>query len=94
MEQKSKFDKVMGAWDILVIAFGAMIGWGWVINSGDWITTAGFAGSIIAMLIGGVMVFFVGLPTQSLHQQCRSVVVNMYSVTGQWDLQVLLCVHG
>lgn len=26
MEQKSKFDKVMGAWDILVIAFGAMIG--------------------------------------------------------------------
>lgn len=61
MEQKSKFDKVMGAWDILVIAFGAMIGWGWVINSGDWITTAGFAGSIIAMLIGGVMVFFVGL---------------------------------
>ena len=61
MEQKSKFDKVMGAWDILVIAFGAMIGWGWVINSGDWITTAGFMGSIIAMLIGGVMVFFVGL---------------------------------
>ncbi|MFQ8902594.1 MAG: hypothetical protein ACLR7D_12755 [Lachnospira eligens] len=59
MEQKSKFDKVMGAWDILVIAFGAMIGWGWVINSGDWITTAGFAGSIIAMLIGGVMAFFV-----------------------------------
>ena len=34
MEQNSKFDKVMGSWDILVIAFGAMIGWGWVINSG------------------------------------------------------------
>ena len=30
MEQKAKFDKVMGGWDILVIAFGAMIGWGWV----------------------------------------------------------------
>ena len=31
MEQKtSEFDKVLGAWDILVIAFGAMIGWGWV----------------------------------------------------------------
>ena len=30
MEQKkSEFDKVLGAWDILVIAFGAMIGWGW-----------------------------------------------------------------
>ena len=30
MEQKtSEFDKVLGAWDILGIAFGAMIGWGW-----------------------------------------------------------------
>ena len=29
MEQKtSEFDKELGAWDILVIAFGAMIGWG------------------------------------------------------------------
>jgi len=67
MEQKSKFDKVMGAWDILVIAFGAMIGWGWVINSGDWITTAGFAGSIIAMLIGGLMVLF-----------CRTYICRTY----------------
>lgn len=57
MEQNSKFDKVMGSWDILVIAFGAMMSWGWVINSGDWITTSGFMGSIIAMLIGGLMVF-------------------------------------
>ena len=31
MENKktSEFDKVFSAWDILVIAFGAMIGWGW-----------------------------------------------------------------
>lgn len=36
MEQKtSEFDKVLGAWDILVIAFGAMIGWGWVVSSGN-----------------------------------------------------------
>ena len=29
MEQKkSEFNKVLNAWDILVIAFGAMIGWG------------------------------------------------------------------
>ena len=28
--KKSEFDKVFSAWDILVIAFGAMIGWGWV----------------------------------------------------------------
>ncbi len=29
-KKKSEFDKVFSAWDILVIAFGAMIGWGWL----------------------------------------------------------------
>ena len=85
MEQKSKFDKVMGAWDILVIAFGAMIGWGWVINSGDWIITAGFMGSIIAMLIGGLMVFFVGLTYAELTSampQCGGEHVFSYRAMG------------
>ena len=85
MEQKSKFDKVMGAWDILVIAFGAMIGWGWVINSGDWITTAGFMGSMIAMLIGGLMVFFVGLTYAELTAampQCGGEHVFSYRAMG------------
>lgn len=85
MEQKSKFDKVMGSWDILVIAFGAMIGWGWVINSGDWITTAGFMGSIIAMLIGGLMVFFVGLTYAELTSampQCGGEHVFSYRAMG------------
>lgn len=85
MEQKSKFDKVMGSWDILVIAFGAMIGWGWVINSGDWITTAGFAGSMIAMLIGGTMVLFVGLTYAELTSampQCGGEHVFSYRAMG------------
>ena len=34
MEKKqSEFNKVFSAWDILVIAFGAMIGWGWGVSS-------------------------------------------------------------
>lgn len=85
MEQKSKFDRVMGAWDILVIAFGAMIGWGWVINSGDWVTTAGFMGSMIAMLIGGIMVFFVGLTYAELTSampQCGGEHVFSYRAMG------------
>ena len=49
MEQKkSEFDKVLGAWDILVIAFGAMIGWGWVVSSGSWIQKGGVVGASIA----------------------------------------------
>ena len=62
MEQKSSsFDKVLSSWDILVIAFGAMIGWGWVVSSGSWITTGGVGGAALGFVIGGIMVFFVGL---------------------------------
>ncbi len=61
MKNDSKFERVLEGKDIVAIAFGAMIGWGWVINSGDWLTNAGFAGTVIAFLIGGGMVMFVGL---------------------------------
>lgn len=82
---ESKFDKVLGAKDIFVIAFGAMIGWGWVINSGDWITNAGFAGALIAFLIGGAMVFFVGLTYAELTSampQCGGEHVFSYRAMG------------
>ena len=62
MEQKtSEFNKVFSAFDIVVIAFGAMIGWGWVVSSGGWITSGGVIGAAIGFIIGGIMVFFVGL---------------------------------
>ena len=60
-KKKSEFDKVFSAWDILVIAFGAMIGWGWVVSSGTWIDAGGVVGAALAFAIGGVMIFFVGL---------------------------------
>ena len=94
MEQKtSEFDKVLGAWDILVIAFGAMIGWGWVVSSGNWIESGGVLGAAIAFAIGGIMIFFVGLTYAEL-TAALSVVVSTYSATGQWVLQVLLSVPG
>lgn len=57
----NKFKKVMSATDILVVAFGAMIGWGWVVSSGKWIQNAGVMGTVIGFIIGGIMIFFVGL---------------------------------
>ena len=60
-QKKSEFDKVFSAWDILVIAFGAMIGWGWVVSSGGWIQSGGVLGAALGFAIGGVMIFFVGL---------------------------------
>ena len=60
-KNKSEFDKVLGAWDILVIAFGAMIGWGWVVSTGSWIESGGVFGGVLGFVIGGIMIFFVGL---------------------------------
>ncbi|UOQ95739.1 APC family permease [Halobacillus shinanisalinarum] len=53
--------KVLGNKDVLALAFGAMIGWGWVVTAGLWITEAGSLGAILAFAIGGLLVTFVGL---------------------------------
>lgn len=60
-EKKSEFNMVFSSWDVLVIAFGAMIGWGWVVQSGDWIERAGVIGAMLGFVLGGVMIFFIGL---------------------------------
>ena len=63
MENKEnrELNKVLNTGDVLVTAFGAMIGWGWVVSSGGWIQGAGVIGTMIAFLIGGIMIYFVGL---------------------------------
>lgn len=63
---KSEFKKVFGTFDILVIAFGAMIGWGWVVSAGDWIMAGGTIGAIIGFVVGGIMILFVGLACAEL----------------------------
>lgn len=57
----SKFIKILGNRDVLALAFGAMIGWGWVVTTGLWINGAGSLGAILAFVIGGLLVVFVGL---------------------------------
>ncbi|WP_366509049.1 APC family permease [Ruminococcus sp.] len=61
MQEKSRFKKVMSSTDILVVAFGAMIGWGWVVSSGRWIQNAGTIGTLLGFIIGGIMIYFVGM---------------------------------
>lgn len=57
----SDFKKVLRTRDVLMIAFGAMIGWGWVVSSGQWIQAGGAIGTAIGFLIGGLMIYLVGL---------------------------------
>ncbi|WP_054949235.1 APC family permease [Numidum massiliense] len=61
MKQEAQLDKVLSRFDVLALAFGAMIGWGWVVLAGEWISQAGVLGSVAAFLGGGAMVLFVGL---------------------------------
>ena len=61
MNEKHSFSKVLNTTDILVVAFGAMIGWGWVVSSGRWIQNAGAIGTVLGFIIGGVMIYFVGM---------------------------------
>ncbi len=61
MKQGRQSEKVLSRIDVLALAFGAMIGWGWVVLTGEWILQAGLVGSVLAFVGGGVMVLFVGL---------------------------------
>ena len=55
------WEKMLTTGDVLVIAFGAMVGWGWVVSTGEWIDRGGVLGAVAGFLLGGIMVFFVGL---------------------------------
>lgn len=65
-QQKQNLDKVLGRTDVLFLAFGAMIGWGWVVLAGSWINSAGSLGAMLAFLLGGILVIFVGLTYSEL----------------------------
>ncbi len=56
-----KFRRVLKAREVLALAFGAMIGWGWVVLTGGWIESAGSLGAMLAFVIGGTAVVLIGL---------------------------------
>ncbi len=83
--KQSEFNKVLTAKDMLVIAFGAMIGWGWVVSTGDWIERGGAVGAALGFAIGGIMIFFVGMTYAELTAalpQCGGEHVFSYKAMG------------
>ncbi|MDV2684430.1 amino acid permease [Alkalihalophilus lindianensis] len=59
--QKPELNKVLSRLDVFVLSVGAMLGWGWVVLSEAWLTSAGSLGTVLAFIIGGLLVTFVGL---------------------------------
>lgn len=77
--------QLLNTGDVLVVAFGAMIGWGWVVSSGQWITNGGVFGTTIGFIIGGIMIYFVGLCYAELTTalpQCGGEHVFSYKAFG------------
>ena len=55
------FIRVINRPQVLALAFGAMVGWSWVALTGIWIRDAGPVGAMLAFLVGGGALVFVGL---------------------------------
>lgn len=41
-----QFERILGTKEVFALAFGAMIGWGWIVLTGTWVQTAGSIGAI------------------------------------------------
>ncbi len=61
MSHNSGLERVLRARDVVALAFGAMIGWGWVVLAGDWVQTGGALGAVGAFVVGGTAVAVIGL---------------------------------
>ncbi|MEG0157322.1 MAG: amino acid permease, partial [Anaerovoracaceae bacterium] len=59
--ERRRLKKALGRVEVFALAFGTMIGWGWIMFPAQWIKDAGFLGAIIAFLVGGFMCIMVGL---------------------------------
>ena len=56
-----KFSKSIGKREVVTLSFGAMIGWSWVLLTGDWLVRAGSLGTALAFTIGGIAVILISL---------------------------------
>ena len=59
--ERQVLKKSLSTKDVLALAFGTMIGWGWIMLAGKWVELAGVWGALLAFAVGGVMCIFVGL---------------------------------
>jgi len=60
-EPTATFAKILARREVLTLSFGAMIGWSWVLLTGEWLMRAGSLGTTIAFVIGGIAVILISL---------------------------------
>ena len=89
---QGQLTRVLARKDVLALAFGAMIGWGWIVLTGSWIQSAGSLGAITAFLIGGLIIVLVGLTYAELASAMPQVGgEHVYSYRAMGHLASFLC---
>ncbi|MGR8921848.1 MAG: APC family permease, partial [Gammaproteobacteria bacterium] len=56
-----QLERVLKQRHAIALAFGAMVGWSWVLLTGEWIERAGSAGALLAFLLAGGALVLIAL---------------------------------
>ena len=72
--QRETLKKEIKLRSLFALAFGTIIGVGWITVLGSWLSGAGALGALIAFLAGGLVILVIGL--------CYAEVATMYPVSG------------
>lgn len=59
--ERASLAKTLGRGDVWALAFGSIVGWGWVMLAGSWVTLAGTVGAIIAFVVAIVFCSIIGM---------------------------------
>ena len=59
--QEPVLRRTVGTSQLFTLAFGTIVGAGWVVGIGQWLDSAGPVGTTVAFALGGVMMVFIGL---------------------------------
>lgn len=73
-ESGSQLDRQIRLRQLFTLAIGSMIGIGWILVLGSWVSTAGSIGAILGFAGGGLMVILIGL--------CYAEAATMFPVAG------------
>ena len=85
LETRATLRGNLGSLAFFAIAFGSMIGVGWVTALGDWLSKAGPGGAMAAFLAGGAVMLLIGL--------CYAELTSMLPVAGG-EVAYAYAAHG
>jgi amino acid permease len=84
--ERQQLRRAMSNRDVLALAFGTMIGWGWIMLAGKWVEQAGLIGAVVAFIIGAVLCIFVGLAYAELTPALPLAGGNWFFPTAAWAI--------